>query len=289
MAAVAAWRALVKAPALAFGRAYNSHAQRRPLLVGTATTVLKTSAADLFAQTVIEDKRWDEVDWRRHGLFCGFGLVYLGGFQYWLYNRAFVRLCAAATRAGGRAGSVAAKVVVDQGLHHPLVYFPVFYLLKGMVEGRTASGSMALCREELWDNCKALWAIWVPAQLVNFALVPQHLRIPYVAGVSFGWTVVLSAMRGALQGAAEHTAAATTTATAAAAARWSAVESAVESVAGAVATAAAPAALAEAHGAGNGGGVAGGGDSVSSASGSSSIGGGGMDEPRGLRALVAGS
>jgi len=37
------------------------------------------------------------------------------------------------------------------------------------------------CREELWENCKALWTIWVPAQMVNFTLVPRHLRIPYGA------------------------------------------------------------------------------------------------------------
>lgn len=35
-------------------------------------------------------------------------------------------------------------------------------------------------------------------QLVNFAFVPMHFRIPYVAGVSFGWTVILSVMQGAL-------------------------------------------------------------------------------------------
>lgn len=27
---------------------------------------------------------------------------------------------------------------------------------------------------------------------MNFAFVPRHLRIPYVAAVSFGWTVILS-------------------------------------------------------------------------------------------------
>ena len=39
--------------------------------------------------------------------------------------------------------------------------------------------------QELWDNCKALWTIWVPAQLVNFAFVPRHLRIPFGACFSF--------------------------------------------------------------------------------------------------------
>ena len=38
--------------------------------------------------------------------------------------------------------------------------------------------------------------MWVPAQLINFAFVPRHLRIPYVAAVSFGWTVILSVMQG---------------------------------------------------------------------------------------------
>ncbi len=41
-------------PLRALGRAYNNAAQKRPFFVGTITTVTKTSAADLFAQTVSE-------------------------------------------------------------------------------------------------------------------------------------------------------------------------------------------------------------------------------------------
>lgn len=33
--------------------------------------------------------------------------------------------------------------------------------------------------EDLWPNLKALWMLWVPAQLVNFSVVPMHLRIPF--------------------------------------------------------------------------------------------------------------
>ena len=74
---MAAAAAMMLAPLRAAGRAYNAAAQRRPFAVGTVTTVVKTSAADLFAQTVMEGKRLDDVDWRRHGLFCTFGLFYL--------------------------------------------------------------------------------------------------------------------------------------------------------------------------------------------------------------------
>ncbi len=65
---------------------------------------------------------------------------------------------------------------------HPFCYFPVFYLLKGAVEGRPVAETYGRYRDELWDNCKALWTIWVPAQMVNFTVVPRHLRIPYGEG-----------------------------------------------------------------------------------------------------------
>jgi hypothetical protein len=69
---------------------------------------------------------------------------------------------------------------------HPFCYFPTFYLLKGAVEGRPLASTYDAYRAELWDNCKALWKIWVPAQLLNFAVVPRHLRIPYGEAAALG-------------------------------------------------------------------------------------------------------
>lgn len=186
----------LKLPFITVGRAYNQTAQKYPATTGIVTTVIKTSAADLFAQKVIERK--EDVDWRRHGMFCAFGAFYLGGFQYYLYNHLFVRWCGSLTAAVGHKGTAPIKTFIDQAIHHPFFYFPTFYLLKGAVEGRPLESSFEKYKTELWENCKALWMIWVPAQLVNFAFVPRHLRIPFVALVSFGWTVVMSVMRGAL-------------------------------------------------------------------------------------------
>lgn len=44
--------ALLKQPFLAVAHKYNAVAQQRPMATGLITTVVKTSAADLFAQTV---------------------------------------------------------------------------------------------------------------------------------------------------------------------------------------------------------------------------------------------
>ena len=36
---------------------------------------------------VIEGR--EEMDWKRHSIFVTFGFLYLGGFQYYLYNVKF--------------------------------------------------------------------------------------------------------------------------------------------------------------------------------------------------------
>ncbi|KIZ01914.1 hypothetical protein MNEG_6046 [Monoraphidium neglectum] len=146
---------------------------------GLVTTVIKTSAADLFAQTVMEGTEFKDVDWKRHAVFCSFGFFYLGGFQYYLYNHLFVKWCHGITLRVGHYGSAPIKTFIDQAIHHPFCYFPCLYLTKGAFEGRPIQSTYNTYKVELWENCKALWTIWVPAQLINFAFVPRHLRIPY--------------------------------------------------------------------------------------------------------------
>ena len=43
---------IIKHPFLTAGRSYNSTAQKYPFATGVVTTVVKTSAADMFAQKV---------------------------------------------------------------------------------------------------------------------------------------------------------------------------------------------------------------------------------------------
>jgi hypothetical protein len=36
-------------------------------------------------------------------------------------------------------------------------------------------------------------------QLINFSIVPLHLQVPFAAGISAVWTVILSMMRGSCE------------------------------------------------------------------------------------------
>ena len=64
---------------------------------------------------------------------------------------------------------------------HPFIYFPTFYTVKSVVERQAHPLEHAYnkWRNEIWESCKALWTLWVPAQIINFAFVPRHFRVPF--------------------------------------------------------------------------------------------------------------
>eukprot|EP00439_Symbiodinium_sp_Y106_P017879 s2608_g2.t1 len=121
--------------------------RKHPFLFGVAVSALKTSASDLMAQKVVE--RREEVDWRRNFIFFTWGLMYLGGVQYFIYVHLFARRwfpmaeafaakpwrAKLADRVGQR--NVLAQVFFDQFVHHPFLLYPAFYQVKELIEGGT--------------------------------------------------------------------------------------------------------------------------------------------------------
>lgn len=66
---------------------------------------------------------------------------------------------------------------------HPFIYFPAFFLTRALVEQRPHPIDHAWHKwqNEVWTSLKALWTLWVPGQIINFALVPRYLRVPFGA------------------------------------------------------------------------------------------------------------
>jgi len=91
-----------------------------------------------------------------------------------------------------------AQVFLDQCVHHPFLYFPAFYCTKELVMNPKPDFYRSLMeyRGNVKDDLIALWKVWVPSTLLNFAFMPMWARIPWVAGTSLFWTCILSAMRG---------------------------------------------------------------------------------------------
>jgi len=81
-------------------------------------------------------------------------------------------------------------------VHHPLLYFPAFYCLKEVVNGGGIEGGLSKYSKNYQEDLVALWKLWVPSTIINFSLMPMHLRIPWVASTSLIWTCIISYMRG---------------------------------------------------------------------------------------------
>ncbi|CAK9059084.1 unnamed protein product [Durusdinium trenchii] len=181
--------------------------RRRPFLFGVAVSAVKTCASDFFAQKVVEQR--EQVDLRRNFIFFMWGLLYLGGVQYFVYVHLFARRWfpdamsfaakswreKLADRQGQR--TVLKQVFLDQFVHHPFILFPAFYQVKEFIEGGTASEGWRKFRQNQVEDLKLTWSVWIPVFMLNFSFSPIWMRVPVVAIVSFGFTTALSCLRGA--------------------------------------------------------------------------------------------
>lgn len=183
-------------------------AKSRPILFGAGYSLIKTTGCDLMVQKVVEKR--ENIDWKRTTAFGAFGLFYLGGVQYYIYVPLFSRLFPNAASFAAKSVTqkladakgirdLFAQVFLDQMVHHPLMYFPVFYMIKDFVvneEGPDPVGAVKQYVGNMQEDLSALWKIWIPSTTLNFALMPMWARIPWVASTSLIWTCILSGMRG---------------------------------------------------------------------------------------------
>lgn len=196
---------LMSASLLAFPKQF-------PFSFNLIVATVKTSAADLLTQTVVERKSADQIDWKRNASFCVFGFAYLGGFQYWLQVNLFKRMFtgmerftklsfAEKIRDGPGMLTAGKQVAFDVLIHLPFMYYPTFYVVKEAVQGTaTTPGELVSSGVGKYVNnfvpdCTAMMSVWLPADIVIFS-VPLWLRLPLRHVVSFGWTAYLSFLRG---------------------------------------------------------------------------------------------
>ena len=185
------------------GRVAKAH----PFKFGCVFSSAKTSFSDWIVQTQIEGR--ERVDWVRNGTFATFGFFYLGGVQYAIYVPMFSRLFPSAA-AYAALPSLSARlkdvvgtrnmitqVIVDQFIHHPFLYFPTFYMFKEVIKGNPPQAGLEMYSKNYKEDLSALWKLWLPTMVINFSIMPMHLRIPFVASVSLVWTCIISHMRGA--------------------------------------------------------------------------------------------
>ena len=192
------------------GFSYGDFAKQYPFANNIAIATTKTAFADLIAQVLIAQTPIAEIDYERSLLFCAFGAIYLGGFQYLYQVNIFKKLFDVDAftsqpwkdKLKDEEGlkALAAQTALDLTVL-TLIYLPTFYIFKaGVFSGSldpsvwTSSGIETYQQNFAKDEFDLI-RVWFPADLVCFS-VPMHLRLPVRHIVSFVWTAYLSFTRG---------------------------------------------------------------------------------------------
>ncbi len=189
---------------------YVEFAKAYPFVNNIGIATVKTAAADLLAQTVIAGTPLTEIDLQRSFLFCLFGALYLGAFQYAYQVQVFKRLFDVdrftsqpwpdklqdipGLKALGAQTGLDLTVLT-------FIYLPTFYIFKASVFSGSLDPSVWVSTG--FDNYQVnfskdegdLIKVWLPADLICFS-VPLYLRLPVRHIVSFVWTAYLSFARG---------------------------------------------------------------------------------------------
>ena len=89
---------------------------------------------------------------------------------------------------------VLGKVCTEELLHYPFVALPLYFAYHSWVHhGDPRRGLHRYFQtHEGWDVLIANWMIWPAFDVLNFTVVPAHMRVTLVACVSFFWCITLS-------------------------------------------------------------------------------------------------
>lgn len=184
-----------------------------PVQAAFVTCALKASAADAVAQlrqlsamdadpkanSVNEtDQHHDlpflNIQIPRNLAFLLYGGMYQGVAQHFIYNVLFPDWFG----HGTDVLTVACKVLTDITFLGPCVSLPISFTIKAAVYGSSNPLADGLKKYEKNavenDLLFKYWSLWAPVNTITFSVIPEHLRILFMASISFFWLVCLSSI-----------------------------------------------------------------------------------------------
>lgn len=171
-------------------RAYHQLLLTKPVITKSVTCGFLSFAGDVTAQ-YIEQKYSNKescivfrMDIGRTLRFTSFGLLIFGPCAHYWYQFLEHLFSKATTK------SLICKVVADQTLFTPMAIVSVFSYVS-LLEGHP-SFAIEKVRQDFWNTLKANWALWLPAQTINFRFTPAEYRVLFVNSVALIWNVYLA-------------------------------------------------------------------------------------------------
>ncbi|RDX44059.1 hypothetical protein K466DRAFT_437780, partial [Polyporus arcularius HHB13444] len=166
--------------------AFNQALIRKPLVTQCATSFVLFGTGDVLAQQAFEKKGANH-DWMRTARLSFYGGAIFGPIlTKWLQFLNRMQF-ASPTKA------VAYKVYLDQFVFTPGVVAMFFGSLT-LLEGKSVTDAKERISDAYVPTLLRNWGVFIPTQVVNFAIVPPHMRFVTVGVVSLFWNAYLSSV-----------------------------------------------------------------------------------------------
>ena len=171
---------------------YTLAAEQHPMTTKMATAFVLACAGDAIAQRI---EGTAALSLRRMLVLGGVNVVYIVPILTFFY--AVNEKLAARLKLEPGTKRTLVQLAFDQLVNAPIVvagFYVAFGLASAVASGSafSAASIAAKLRAEYVLTIVSNWKVWVLPQLLNFAIVPVNLRVPFANLVGLVWTVILS-------------------------------------------------------------------------------------------------
>jgi hypothetical protein len=174
--------------------------ERRPFLTKGLTSGFVAANGDLLCQYLMHRNNgtterngsfWNVWSKRRTIHFFCLGSLWVAPVLHvWYGSLSRVTVAAASSRSKWRL--LAKRVALDQFVFTP-VFFPTFLIGLWWLDGSLSWDMVQRQLPAIMPHMLcANWAIWIPAQAINFSLVPLPYQVLFSNVVSLLWNAVVS-------------------------------------------------------------------------------------------------
>ncbi|CAG7838439.1 unnamed protein product [Allacma fusca] len=162
--------------------------QRYPMIKMSAQAGGLMAAGDVISQTCVEGKGLKDIDKLRTLRFGCIGSFFVGptlSRWYGVLDRYIV------IKSPGK--QALAKMAVDQFGFAP-IFIVLFLGVNGITNGKEVSQIKEDVKRDYTTILEANYKIWPAVQIVNFWIIPAHMRVLFVQTFALLWNTYLSWM-----------------------------------------------------------------------------------------------
>lgn len=170
-----------------------------PLQSAVLTCGVKASAADAIAQvkaalaaTAATTSASSEINLevKRNVAYIIYGGIFIGLMCHMEYDYVFPMLFG----TDHSIPTIVKEILFDNFISGPLLWLPPAYLIKAVIYDYPMKEGLENYFSDITDYglLNKYWKVWVPAQTISFSIVPDHLRVAFMASVSFFWFIMFS-------------------------------------------------------------------------------------------------